>query len=199
MTNPLGTAFPPLSLPKLQRVGRIWRYGHRKKSFAHWAYILLLAWSVLRTTLLALYATPEHNRSIADNLGEVPYILLYVVPPLLQYLTCSSLALYFCQVCIHVVAAPSMRGNYDKAAFGVCVAINVTGWFLGVSGAIHFHHLPDVNSAEAQKGIKSRVIVSEMFNVVLCCVWIVAVLLVRSLVKSKRLIEGYVARMRGSG
>ena len=180
-------------------MGRIWRYGHRKKSFAHWAYILLLAWSVLRTTLLALYATPEHNRSIADNLGEVPYILLYVVPPLLQYLTCSSLALYFCQVCIHVVAAPSMRGNYDKAAFGVCVAINVTGWFLGVSGAIHFHHLPDVNSAEAQKGIKSRVIVSEMFNVVLCCVWIVAVLLVRSLVKSKRLIEGYVARMRGSG
>lgn len=36
-------------IPRLQRVGRIWRYGHRKLSFAHFAYILLLTWSALRT------------------------------------------------------------------------------------------------------------------------------------------------------
>ena len=90
-------------------------------------------WSVLRTTLLALYATPEHNRSIADNLGLPPYIFLFVVPPLLQYLTCSLLALYFCQVCIHAAAAPSSRGKYNSLAIGTCAAVNVIGTVLGAS------------------------------------------------------------------
>ena len=145
---------------------------------------------LIGTTLLALYATPEHNKSIADNLGELPYVLLYVVPPLLQYLTCSLLALYFAQVCIHAAVKPSRRDKLNKLAVAVCVAVNVIGTILGVGGAIHFHQLPDVNSADAQKGIKDRVIITEMFNVFLCGVWVASVLQLRRLLKQKRLIEG---------
>ena len=175
----------------LVRLGRIYRFGHKLISYSHGCHVLLLVWCILRITLLGLYAEPEskNHHSVADNLHEVSYMLLYVAPPIIQFLTFSLLALYFTQVCIF--AMPMMhRARWNKLSIFVCVTLNCMVAALGVLGAIHFHRMTDVTSAKSQAGIKSRVVVSEAFSLILMLVWVGATLKLHSLIKEKKIIEG---------
>jgi hypothetical protein len=175
----------------LIRLGRIYRFGHKLMSYSHGCHLLLLAWCTLRITLLALYAEPESisHHSVADNLQELPYMLLYVAPPILQFLTFSLLALYFTQVCIFAMPT-AHRSRWNKLSVMVCITINAMVGVLGVLGAVHFHRLTDVTSQKSQSGIKNRVVISEIFSLILCLVWVGATLKIHQLIQTKKIIEG---------
>eukprot|EP00039_Didymoeca_costata_P003337 m.66959 g.66959 ORF g.66959 m.66959 type:complete len:445 (+) comp11848_c0_seq3:319-1653(+) len=178
--------FSTLTLVVGNQIFRIWYYGHRKRSYSHTVFLLLLFWGILRLSLLVVYAIPHETITRQFHLGS--YLLFFVAPPVLQFAALSIMALYFTMVSLAELA-PEKEEFYQRVVMFSCILVNTLLVSIQVWSAVH-HYLLHDNSFEQKVIYETRVFITEGFTVLLCVLWMTSVFRLRRLVDSRIVLEG---------
>ncbi|EDQ90797.1 uncharacterized protein MONBRDRAFT_31655 [Monosiga brevicollis MX1] len=159
----LATLLGLLTLILAVQVLRVWLYNHVKLSCFNICLTSSLLWSILRTALLITYAIRHH---VAAHLDFVVYVVLFVLPSCLQFLTFSAVNLHYVSVVTHASAGQRdhrwfffiSRTLFFLANFGFACTNILCAALMEQSAAEH-----DDASLNAQ--MQTRVYFTELFMV----------------------------------
>eukprot|EP00730_Choanoeca_flexa_P009885 TRINITY_DN14295_c0_g1_i1.p1 TRINITY_DN14295_c0_g1~~TRINITY_DN14295_c0_g1_i1.p1 ORF type:complete len:379 (+),score=30.10 TRINITY_DN14295_c0_g1_i1:58-1137(+) len=174
-----------LTAALMLQVFRVWRYKYQKWSCFNLCLTSSLVWGILRTTLLISYAIRHH---VANNLSAVGYLLLFVLPACLQFLTFSAVVLHFANVSLKDLSSKDLPHRIRLHRF---VFVGANTGFIATNVICALASNEHVNaSTDDYTNVNTRVVISELFMLINCLALSAATIKMRRLIQSQRLVEG---------
>eukprot|EP00051_Salpingoeca_urceolata_P006235 m.82720 g.82720 ORF g.82720 m.82720 type:complete len:424 (+) comp14740_c0_seq2:591-1862(+) len=193
VTTVMGSVCALMTTFILLQVFRVWYYGHNKWTYFNACLSLCFFWGVLRTALLFLYAQKTH---IAASLNLESYLVLFVLPVWLQFMTLSLIVLYFCTAVLR--AQPKLRRVLLHRVFWTCwLLLNAAFITINLWIATKLSKQDSIdNDDDSSSLVTTRIVVSEMLNFFVCLALVISVWKLRQLIASRTIIEGHGVTMR---
>lgn len=167
------------------QVYRVWRFKYQKLSCFNICLSSSLLWGICRTSLLLSYTQDNH---VAERIGLLVYLLLFVVPSCLQFLTFSAVCLHFYKVALQLHHSVYEGTSQVQLYTFVFVLSNVVFSATNITSAVLLnekHH----TEASSRFNANFRVIVSEVFTICISLILTFATLKMRRLEKEGRIVE----------